>query len=56
MAEPLVKPAEETAWYENNQPIQEYLDSYKKSAIKTEDPQTEKLSWLKIMNKSPQKK
>ena len=52
MAEPLPKPAEETAWYENHQPIQEFLDGYKKSPIRTEDPQDEELSWIKIVNKS----
>ena len=56
MAESLIKEADETAWYENDQPIREFLDSNKKSATIKKDPEAEKSSWLKIVKKStPQK-
>ena len=54
MEESLIDPADETAWYENDQPIQGFLDSYKKSATTEEDPQAEELLWSKIMKKSKQ--
>ena len=45
---------EETAWYENYAPVQEYLDSEfsKKSTAAENDPKTVKFSWLEIMKKS----
>jgi hypothetical protein len=45
---------EETIWYENYEPIQEYLDSEfsKKSTSVKEDPKSVKFSWLEIMKKS----
>ena len=45
---------EETLWYENYEPVQEYLDSEfsKKSAIAEKDPKPVKFSWLEIMKKS----
>ena len=54
MEESLINPADETAWYENDQLIQGFLDSYKKSATTKEDPQTGELSWSKLMKKSAQ--
>ena len=45
---------EETVWYENYEPVQEYLDSEfsKKSAVAEKDPKTVSFSWLEIMKKS----
>jgi len=45
---------EETAWYENYEPVQEYLDSEfsKKSTVAGKDPKTVRFSWLEIMKKS----
>jgi hypothetical protein len=45
---------EETVWYENYEPVREYLDSEfpKKSTIAEKDPKTVRLSWLEIMKKS----
>ena len=45
---------EKTMWYENYEPIQEYLDSEfsRKSNGTEEDPKTEKFSWLEMMKKS----
>jgi hypothetical protein len=45
---------EETAWYENYEPVQEYLDSEfsKKSTAAEKDPKAVKFSWLEVMKKS----
>jgi len=45
---------EETMWYENYEPVQEYLDSEfsKKSTVAEKDPKTVMVSWLEIMKKS----
>jgi hypothetical protein len=45
---------EETMWYENYEPVQEYLDSEfsKKSTVAEKDPKTVRVSWLEIMKKS----
>jgi hypothetical protein len=45
---------EETMWYENDEPVQEYLDSElsRKSTDETTDPKTVRFSWFKIMKKS----
>jgi hypothetical protein len=45
---------EETMWYENYEPVQEYLDSEfsKKSTAAVKDPKTVRFSWLEIMKKS----
>jgi hypothetical protein len=45
---------EETVWYENYEPVQEYLDSEfpKKSTVAEKEPKTVRLSWLEIMKKS----
>jgi len=45
---------EETMWYENYEPVQEYLDKEfsKKSTVAEKDPKTVKFSWLEIMKKS----
>ena len=33
MEEPLIKSEQETVWYENDRPIQEFLHSFQKCAI-----------------------
>ena len=45
---------EKTMWYENYEPIQEYLDSEfsRKSNGTKEGLKTEKFSWLEMMKKS----
>ena len=45
---------EETVWYENYEPIQEYLDKEfsKKSTVAEKDPKTVRFSWLEVMQKS----
>ena len=45
---------EETAWYENYETVQEYLDSEfsKKSTVVKKEPKTVRFSWLEIMKKS----
>ena len=55
MEEPLINPADETAWYENDQLIREFLESHKKFATTKKICQTEDLSWFKIMSKSTSK-
>ena len=49
MEESLIKPVDETTWYENDQPIREFLESFRKPVnLETEKP-AEALSWAKIM-------
>jgi len=45
---------EKTLWYENYEPVQEYLDSEfpKKSTVAEKDPKTVRFSWLEIIKKS----
>ena len=45
---------EETMWYENYAPVQEYLDREfsKKSTVAEKDPKNVGFSWLEIMKKS----
>jgi len=54
MEESLIKQADETVWYENDQPIQEFLESFPKPGIAEADRQAEDLSWGKIMKVSIQ--
>ena len=54
MEELLIKQADETVWYENDRPIQEFLKSFRNPAILEADHQVEELSWVKIMQKSIQ--
>jgi hypothetical protein len=44
----------ETMWYENYEPVQEYLDSEfpKKPCDAEKDPKAARFSWLEIMKKS----
>jgi hypothetical protein len=45
---------EETMWYENDAPVQEYLDRElsRKAAVAKKDPKAVRFSWLEIMKKS----
>ena len=45
---------EETIWYENDEPVREYLDSElpKKSTGAEKDPKPARFSWREIMKKS----
>jgi hypothetical protein len=52
MDESLIKSAEETIWYENDQPIQEFLESFRKHSILETDHQPEELSWVNVVKKS----
>ena len=52
MEESLIKPAGETSWYENEQPVQEFLKGYRKSATEKEELQSKEPSWLNIMKKA----
>jgi hypothetical protein len=52
MEESLIKPLDETIWYENDQPIQEFLESFRKPANLEDGHQVEELSWVKIMKNS----
>ena len=54
MGELLTKSADETIWYENEQPIKEFLESFRKTEILEADDQAEELSWIEIVNKSNQ--
>jgi len=54
MEELLTKSADETIWYENEQPIKEFLESFRKAEIVEADDQAEELSWIEIVNKSNQ--
>ena len=54
MEELLSKSPDETIWYENEQPIKEFLESFRKAEILESDHQTEELSWIKIVKKSKQ--
>jgi len=50
MKNSLINRNDKPLWYENDRPIQEYLDSSKKPATQTEDHRPERLSWLKMTN------
>jgi hypothetical protein len=54
MEELLTKSADETIWYENEQPIKEFLESFRKAESLEADDQTEELSWFEIVKKSNQ--
>jgi len=54
MEELLTKSADETIWYENEQPIKEFLKSFRKTEILEADDQAEELSWIDIVNNSNQ--
>lgn len=48
------RPLAETIWYENYQPIQEYLENSQKPANLKKDYQGEELSWTQIIENSTQ--
>jgi hypothetical protein len=50
----LTESPDETIWYENEQPIKEFLESFRKAEILEVDHQAEELSWIKIVEKSNQ--
>jgi hypothetical protein len=54
MVELLTKSPDETIWYENEQPIKEFLESFRKTEIIEADDQAEELSWIEIVKKSNQ--
>ncbi len=54
MEESVTKSADETAWYENDQPIREFLESFRKPEILKADHQAEEFSWVEIMKNSIQ--
>ena len=49
MEEALINPMDETVWYENDQPIKEFLESFRKTEILEADDQAEELSWIEIV-------
>ena len=52
MEDPLISQDEATEWYENDHPIQEYLNRSKKPSNTTDNFHTETPSRLKMMKKS----
>jgi hypothetical protein len=48
------RPLAETTWYENHEPIQEYLENSQKPANLKKDYQGEELSWTQIIENSNQ--
>jgi hypothetical protein len=50
----VTKSPDETIWYENEQPIKEFLESFRKAEILETDHQAEELSWINIVKKSSQ--
>ena len=52
MEESIIDTTDETVWYQNDQPIKEFLESFRKPEILEADHQTEELSWVKIMEPS----
>jgi hypothetical protein len=52
MEESLITSADGTVWYENDQPIQEFLERFRKPGISEADHRAEELSWAKIMKNS----
>ena len=52
MAESLTKFADETIWYENEERIKEFLESFRKADIVEPDDQAEELSWFEIVERS----
>ena len=52
MEKPLIKPEQETVWYENDRPIQEFLHSFQKCAITKKEIVRNQPSLLKLVQKS----
>ena len=51
MEELLNRPVEDTIWYENDQPIQEFLGNFRKPAILEDACSSEELSWIQLIEK-----
>ncbi len=49
MEELITESSDETIWYENEQPIKEFLESFRKSEILKADDQAEEPSWIEIV-------
>jgi len=49
MEELLTKSADETIWYENEQAIKEFLESFRKTENLEAENQAEELSWIEIV-------
>jgi hypothetical protein len=49
MEELLTESSDETNWYENDQPIKEFLESFRKTEMLEADDQAEELSWIEIV-------
>ena len=49
MEELLTKSSDETIWYENEQPIKEFLESFRKTETSVADDRAEELSWIEIV-------
>ena len=54
MEELLTKSAAESRWYENEQPLKEFLESFRKAEILEADDQAEEPSWIDIVYNSNQ--
>jgi hypothetical protein len=54
MEESVNRPVEDTIWYENDQPIQEFLENFRKPAILKDNHPSEELSWVQLVEKSNQ--
>ena len=52
MADPLIKQENQTIWYENDELIEQYLESSSKLSKKKAVSREEKLSLLKLIKKS----
>jgi hypothetical protein len=55
MEESLINQDDEPVWYENDRPIQKYLNRSRKNTTIKEDRQADKSPWLKMMKKSSRK-
>jgi len=55
MKESCITQEDKPVWYENDQPIQEYLESYRKNESDKAGCPVEKPSWLKMIKKSTPK-
>lgn len=49
MEEVVTESSDETIWYENEQPIKEFLESFRKTEMLDADDQPEELSWIEIV-------
>jgi hypothetical protein len=49
MEELHTKSVDEAIWYENEQPIKDFLESFRKTEILEADDQAEERSWIEIV-------